>query len=307
MILVLIAIWMGFLWLLVKIGILKKWHLWMKLSPIAVWAIAMLIIFLPLNWTAPVGPVSVVVDSVQVRPAVGGPVIDVPVTSWTPLKVGDILFRIDPEPFAASLRQAEARLELAEDQLKRKNELLARQAIAQAEADAAEAEVEMARAQFNLARIDLENTEVKAPLDGIVPSVVLLPGNQVTAGQDVMAVIDVSQPVIAMIVKQNAIRNVKPGQPAEVVFRSLPGRTFSATVGKLHLSARHAEYDADGKTPDVPEVLDTTYAIELEVDLQGATLAPGTSGQAAILTDKVGPLGIIRQITLRMTTWLNYL
>ena len=67
MILVLIAIWMGFLWLLVKIGILKKWHLWMKLSPIAVWAIAMLIIFLPLNWTAPVGAVSVVVESVQVR------------------------------------------------------------------------------------------------------------------------------------------------------------------------------------------------------------------------------------------------
>ncbi len=307
MITLLIAIWMGFLWLLVKIGILRKWYLWMKISPVAVWAVAQVILFLPLNWTAPVGPVSVVVSSVQVRPAVSGPVTEVPVESWSPLKTGDVLFRIDPTPFAANVRQAEARLKLAEEQLGRKRQLFERQTIAEAEIEAAEADVEVVRAQLSIAKIDLENTTVRAPLDGIVPSVVLLPGNRVAAGQDVMAVLDVDSPIVAMIVKQNAIRHVRPGQPAEVVFRSLPGRTFAATVGKLHLSAPHAEFDTGGKTPDVPEIRDTTYAVELSVDLQGERLAPGVSGQAAILTDKVGPLGIIRQITLRMTTWMNFL
>jgi RND family efflux transporter MFP subunit len=307
MITLIIAIWMGFLWLLVKVGILKKWHLWMKISPVVVWAAAQAIIFLPLSWTAPVGPVSVVVSSVQVRPSVTGPVIEVPVASWTPLKTGDVLFKVDPEPYAANVRQAEARLKLAEEQLTRKRQLFARQAVAEAETEAAEAEVEMARAQMNLAKIDLENTTVRAPMDGIVPSVVLLPGNRVAAGQDVMAVLDVDRPIVAMIVKQNAIRHVRPGQPAEVVFRSLPGQTFAASVSKLYQSAPHAEFNTSGKTPDVPEIRDTTYAVELSVDLQGEALTPGVSGQAAIMTDKVGSLGVIRQITLRMTTWMNFL
>ncbi len=307
MIIILIAIWMGFLWLLVKVGILRKWYLWMKISPVVVWATAMLVIFLPLTWTAPIGPVSVVVASVQVRPAVSGPVVDVSAVSWTPLKTGDVLFQIDPEPFAATVRQAQARLNLAEDQLERKRQLLDRQTVAEAEVESSEAEVEVARAELNIAKINLENTTVRAPLDGIVPSVVLLPGNQVAVGQDVMAVLDIDNPVVAMIINQNGLRHVRPGQPAEVVFRSLPGRTFAGTVGKLHRSAPHAEFDTSGKTPEVPEVRDTTYAVELNVDLQGEILAPGASGQAVVLTDQVGPVGIIRQITLRMTTWMNFI
>ena len=47
MALVIIALWLGFLWLLVRFGILKKWTLWMKLSPIAVWAIVMVLVMLP--------------------------------------------------------------------------------------------------------------------------------------------------------------------------------------------------------------------------------------------------------------------
>lgn len=306
MILILIAVWMGFLWLLVKVGVLKKWHMWMKISPIAVWVIAMLVVFLPLNWTAPVGPVSVVVPSVPIRTAVSGPITDVSVISWAPLKQGDALFEIDPEQYAAKVKQAEAQLKLVEDQLQVKRKLLERNTVAEVEVDTLEAEFEAAKAQLSIARVDLEDTIVRAPIDGIVPAVTLLPGNRVQAGNEVMTILNVDAPIVAMIVKQNGMRYIRPGQPAEVVFRSMPGRAFSATVRKLFPSAPHAEYAGSGKTPEVPIVMDTTYAVELEVDLQGSTIAPGTSGQATILTEKVGGLGVIRRITLRMTTWLNF-
>jgi multidrug resistance efflux pump len=306
MIIFFIAMWIGFLWILVKIGVLGKWHLWMKLSPIVVYALAMLLIFFPLNWSAPTGPVMVVVYSIPIRPAVSGPVTEVPIESWAPLKKGDVLFRIDPEPFAATVQQAEARLELIEEQYQRKRKLLARQTVAAADVDTLETEVEVAKAQLKLARVDLDDTVVRAPMDGIVPATTLLPGNHVQKGSEVLTVLNVDAPVVAMIVKQNVMRNVRPNQPAEVVFRSLPGRTFRASVEKLFLSSRHAEYVSSGKTPELPKIKDTSYGVVLKVDLKGETITPGASGQAAIFTDEVGPAAVIRRITLRMTTWLNY-
>ena len=60
-----------------------------------------------------------------------------------------------------------------------------------------------------------------------------------------------------IVLNQNQIRNVEPGQTAEAVFRAFPGRTFTGTVKGLFLSSRDAEYVLDGATPEVPEILDT--------------------------------------------------
>ena len=58
MIILLVGGWVGFLWLLVKIGVLKKWYGWMKVSPVLIGIVAFLAIFLPLNWNAPSGAAS---------------------------------------------------------------------------------------------------------------------------------------------------------------------------------------------------------------------------------------------------------
>ena len=63
-------------------------------------------LFIPMNWGAPQGPALVVRNSVQIVPDVAGEVIDVPVEANKPLKAGDVLFRIDPTPFEASLQRS---------------------------------------------------------------------------------------------------------------------------------------------------------------------------------------------------------
>jgi len=307
MITVVIGVWMAFLWILVKVGVLKKWHLWMKFSPVAVWLVANLVIFLPLNWTAPVGPVTVTIASVQIAPAVSGVVTEVPVVSWAPMKQGDVLFRIGAEEYEAAVKQAQAKLTAAEQALGRKKKLLASNTVAQAEVDTLEADVAVASAQLSIAQFDLGDTVVRAPLDGIVPAVTILPGNRVVANTPVMAFLDIDRPLVNLILSQNGIRNVRVGQPAEVVFRSYPGQTFPSKVARIYLSSPDAEYVGSGLSPRVPEVKDTQYVIGLEADLGDIVLPPGASGQGAVLTDKVGSLGVIRQITLRMTTWMNFL
>jgi RND family efflux transporter MFP subunit len=307
MILVLIGLWMAFLWVLVKVGILKKWYLWMKLSPVAVWLVATLVVFLPLNWTSPVGPVTVTIGSVHIAPAVPGVVTEVPVVSWAPLAKGDVLFRIRAVEYEAVVKQAQARLTVVEDALNRKKKLLVSNTVAQAEVDKLEADVAVASAQLSLAQLDLEDTVVRAPSEGVVPAVTLLPGNRVIANIPVMAFLDIDRPVVNLIVNQSDIRYVRVGQPAEVVFRPLPGRTFSAKVARIYLSSPDAEYVSSGLSPSVPEVKDTNYVAALEVDLGDIILPPGASGQGVIFTDKVGSIAVIRRISLRMTTWMNFL
>ena len=106
MILVIIGIWLGFLWLLVKVGVLKGWSLWMKVSPVVIWALATLMIFIPLNWNSPVGPATVTIGSVQITPNVSGKVDEVLVKSRVLIPKGELLFRIDPTRYEATLRQA---------------------------------------------------------------------------------------------------------------------------------------------------------------------------------------------------------
>ena len=123
MALVAIGLWLGFLWVLVKVGVLKGWTLWMKLSPIAIWLAIQIAVILPMSWSAPSGPVTVLTNSVQIIPSVAGTVTEIVASSNVPLKKGDVLFQIDKDQFEALADQVSAELELAEDQLQRATKL----------------------------------------------------------------------------------------------------------------------------------------------------------------------------------------
>ena len=66
------------------------------------------------------GAALVVRNSVAIVPDVAGEVIDVPVAANTPLKAGDVLFRIDPTPYEAQVKAIEAQLKLSDDAARRR-------------------------------------------------------------------------------------------------------------------------------------------------------------------------------------------
>src|SRR5262249_38273056 len=77
-----------------------------------------------------------------VLPSVRGRVVEVPVQTNTPLKEGDVLFRIDPKPYQFIVDQKKASLAEAEQNVKQ----------LKASLDQATAEAERAKAQFELAQ-----------------------------------------------------------------------------------------------------------------------------------------------------------
>jgi len=117
------------------------------------------------------------VESVEVRPRVSGYIQEVRFQSGQLVKKGDVLFVIDPRWNQAVFDQRQAEYEQAKREEDRTAQLLANQAISTEEADARKARYEEAKAGLDSARLDLDYTQVRAPIDGRVSRALLTEGN----------------------------------------------------------------------------------------------------------------------------------
>jgi RND family efflux transporter MFP subunit len=138
----------------------------------------------------------IAVDSVEVRSRVAGQLEVVHFTDGQKVKKGDLLFTIDQRPFRNTLEQAKANLVLAQSNLtfadadlSRAQQLVRERTIseqvydqrAQTKRNAA-ASVAASEAAVRQAELDLEFTEVKAPVSGRIGDRRVSPGNLVASG-----------------------------------------------------------------------------------------------------------------------------
>jgi RND family efflux transporter MFP subunit len=119
-------------------------------------------------------------DSVEIRPRVSGYVQEVRFQSGQIVKKGDVLFVIDPRWNQAVFDQRQAEYDQAKSEAGRIDRLLKNNAISTEEADARKARFEEAKAALDSARLDLQYTEVRAPIDGRVSRALLTEGNYVS-------------------------------------------------------------------------------------------------------------------------------
>ncbi|MEQ9693846.1 efflux RND transporter periplasmic adaptor subunit [Shimia sp. SDUM112013] len=122
------------------------------------------------------------IDKVDILARVSGFVEEVLVQDGEPVQPGDVLYKIEPDTYEATLAarqadlfQAKANLDLAQVDLDRKQELFEREVgteadrdVAEANYKVAEAQVSIAEAAIDLAELDLKYTEVVAPFEGRV-------------------------------------------------------------------------------------------------------------------------------------------
>jgi multidrug resistance efflux pump len=201
MIIVLLNVYLVLLFLLVKLGLIRL-NLFWKVSPVLVLLLLLIGLFIPMNWGAPQGAALVVRNSVAIVPSVAGEVIDVPVEANRPIKEGDVLFRIDPVPFEASVKTLKAQLTFAKLRLEQMSQLQSSGAGRAFDVEQREAEVGQLRGQLEAAQWNLDKTTVRAPAEGYVTNVALRKGARVASLPlaPVMAFIDTSETIIGVSV-----------------------------------------------------------------------------------------------------------
>lgn len=124
----------------------------------------------------------VAADSAEVRARVNGAIEKIHFTEGQLVKKGQSLFSIDGRPYAAALQAAQARATLAEAEFRRARQLIAEKAIPQREYDQRRSEVESARAGLTQAQLNVEFSQVRAPISGRIGRAEVTVGNVVDAG-----------------------------------------------------------------------------------------------------------------------------
>ena len=135
-------------------------------------------------------------QSVEIKSRVGGVINSVSVPEGSYVRKGQVLFKIDPEPFQVALKTAQARLKAAEVQysqavldFNRANKLVESGAVSNKVYDDAlatknnrQAQVQEAQAAVSAAKLDLSYTNITAPISGRIDRVLVTSGNLIAGG-----------------------------------------------------------------------------------------------------------------------------
>ena len=309
MIVAIFNVYLVILFALVKLK-LVPWNGFWKVSPAIVLVLLLFGLFIPMGWGAPQGSAVVIRNSVAIVPDVAGEVVDVPVAANTPIKAGDVLFKIDPVPYQSQLDALSAQLKLEQTRLEETSQLARANAGRVYDVEQRQASVDQLKAQIVGAQWNLDKTVVRAPADGYVTNLALRKGARVATLplSPVMAFIDTSETIVGIEVAQIDSRFVAPGQPVEVTFKFLPGEVHSGKVVAVIQAIATGQVQASGSAAAPRQLTAAPFLVrvKLDDDKLAASLPAGATGDAAIFTEHVEAAHVIRKVLLRQLAILNY-
>jgi len=149
------------------------------------------------------------IEAVSIKAQVGGVITQVNFMEGEDVKVGQLLFQIDPRPFQATLDAAEAQLAKdkalasnADVQSNRYADLVRKDYVAKEQYDAARTQAEVLKAavqadeaEVEQARLNLAYASITAPIEGRTGSLLVKKGNVVKANDVPLVVINQMQPI----------------------------------------------------------------------------------------------------------------
>lgn len=148
--------------------------------------------------------------------------------------------------------------------------------VSRAQASSAQATVAQRNAALAQARVDLERTEIRSPVDGVVIK------RSVSVGQTVAASLqapelfiiarNLSDMQVEVAIDEADIGRVRPGQPVSFTVDAFPGRSYEGKVDTVRKAATN--------TANV-----VTYTVVVAFTNRGAQVLPGMTANVRIVTD----------------------
>ena len=214
---------------------------------------------------------------VGIAPRVSGPIVHVAVQDNQQVRKGDLLFEIDPSDFQAQVDIAAGQVQNDEATFKQQQQNLQRQSElfrthvnalqdfqnAQDSFDAARAQLASAKANLELARLNLSYTKVFAPVDGYVTNMNTSAGTYVTAGIQLMALVDTSSYWIAGYFKESQLPHIQIGQKAIITMIGYEQQPFQGVVRSFGWGIYVQDGSGSASTALLPSVNQTIDWVRL--------------------------------------------
>jgi HlyD family secretion protein len=239
-----------------------------------------------------------------------------------PEKLNDAILRSAAalEQAKASVLQAEATLELTRSSLARFEEVhrlsagkvpsLAELDTARAESRravanlaAAKASVSSAEAQLSTDRTNLAKATIRSPVDGVILSRQVEPGQTVAASFNTPTLFVIAEDLAAMQlevkVDEADVGQVAVGQPTTFTVDAYPGKTFEAVITRVNVGSNTSETDSATAAAATATSNVISYGTVLSVSNEDLALRPGMTATATILTSEEKDVFIVPNAALR--------
>jgi multidrug resistance efflux pump len=175
-------------------------------------------------------------------------------------------------------------------------------------------QIKLALAQYQRARIDLNDTDVKSPIDGIVTNTVLAPGQYASTGHTVATIVDTEAGWIVANLPENTLGNIRIGDPVLVTFNVAPGRIFDGRVTSMASGVARSPAAAEGgELPYVTqrrqwlrEVQRIPVRIELLRQADIPAFRVGSRANIVVLTRHAGFVGGLGRAWLWLVSAADY-
>jgi len=173
-------------------------------------------------------------------------------------------------------------------------------------------QVAQVRAQLENAQWLLDQTTTRSPCDCYVVNLQLRPGGFVgqVALSQVMTLVEAGGQVVAFY-NQNELHQVESGNEVEFAVKTMPGKIIKGRVDSVIWAQGQGQLQVSGNIPTAGLIAmpPGRYAVKFNIAERDRDqfLAAGAAGDAAIYTDHLHAIHIIRKVILRVGSYLNYL
>lgn len=196
---------------------------------------------------------NVEVQDVNLAFRVSGRIDKINIDEGDKVKTGDLLAFLDKDIFNAKLKFAKAQLNEASVNLKnaeknyrRDSGLFKNKSISEkvydnskTEYEVAQAKLESAKAAYEYMNIDLKDTDLRSPVDGIVLTRNVEPGEMVSSGTVVFSIMPNKQTKIKTFASEAVLAKIKIGDVVYVNIETMPEKKF---VGHIAFISSEAEF-----------------------------------------------------------------
>jgi membrane fusion protein (multidrug efflux system) len=201
---------------------------------------------------------------------VAGEIRELLIEEGQDVRKDQVLARLDGDRLRLELNESQARLRKLQRDYERNVDLKAKGLISDGDFERIKFEMEALEASFNLARLELDYTQIRAPIDGVVSERYVKMGNTISVGEPLFRVTSLNPLVAYLHVPEREYRNIQPGQPVGIDIDALPDEPIVATVSRVS---------------PIVDPQTGTFKITIEIVDNERRIKPGMFGRIGVVYD----------------------
>jgi len=202
---------------------------------------------------------------------VEGEIREVLVEEGTDVVAGQVMARLDGDRLRLELNESRARLRKMQRDFERNKDLREKGLLSEGDFEKLRFDLEALQASYNLASLELDYTQIKAPISGVVAERYIKMGNTIRVGDPVYRVTGLDPLVAYLHIPEREYRQIATGQPVAVDIDALAGQRILSAVTRVS---------------PIVDPATGTFKITIEIQDPERRIKPGMFGRMSIVYDR---------------------